>query len=199
MPVTCPRCGWQGEQAQYCARCGATLEAPAASPGSAFSRPQHPPAAPYAAAPVATAYAPRVESAVRPAGFWIRFLAIIIDFFFFLFVQSVLWGMGWVVWGAGIGVGRVLWTATHLFSGLIHAAYVIGFHWRWGQTFGKMLMQIRVVRMDGGPLSLGQSIGRYFATFLSAIILDIGFIMAGLRSDKRALHDLLAGTRVERL
>jgi uncharacterized RDD family membrane protein YckC len=62
-----------------------------------------------------------------------------------------------------------------------------------------MLMQIRVVRMDGGPLTLGQSIGRYFASYLSALTLSIGFIMAGLRSDKRALHDLLAGTRVERL
>jgi uncharacterized RDD family membrane protein YckC len=48
-------------------------------------------------------------------------------------------------------------------------------------------------------LSFGQATGRYFATFLSALILCIGFIMAGIRSDKRALHDLLAGTRVVRL
>jgi len=27
----------------------------------------------------------------------------------------------------------------------------------------------------------------------------LGFVMAGLRRDKRALHDLIAGTRVERL
>jgi len=60
-----------------------------------------------------------------------------------------------------------------------------------------MALQIRVVSMDGGPLSFGQSVGRYFATFLSALILGIGFVMAGVRSDKRALHDLLAGTRVE--
>jgi uncharacterized RDD family membrane protein YckC len=89
--------------------------------------------------------------------------------------------------------------ATHLFNWIIGALYFIVFHYRGGQTFGKMLMQVRVVRMEGGPLTLGQSIGRYFATYLSAIILSIGFIMAGLRSDKRALHDLLAGTRVERL
>ena len=51
----------------------------------------------------------------------------------------------------------------------------------------------------GEPLTFGQATGRYFATFLSAIILCIGFIMAGIRTDKRALHDLLAGTRVIRL
>ena len=89
--------------------------------------------------------------------------------------------------------------ATQLFSSLIGAAYTIAFHWMWGQTLGKMALQIRVVSMDGGPLSFGQAVGRYFATFLSALILGIGFIMAGVRSDKRALHDLLAGTRVEYL
>ena len=84
-----------------------------------------------------------------------------------------------------------LWTLL-----LIGAGYFIGFHYQWGQTFGKMLMQIRVVRMDGGPLTLGQSIGRYFATYLSAIILSIGFIMAGFDDEKRALHDRICDTRV---
>ena len=196
MLVICPRCGWQGEQAQYCARCGATLEAAAAAPGSVFSRPA-PPSAPYTTSPVVTAYVPRVEAPARPAGFWIRFVAYIIDGFFLLVVQAVLWGVGWTVGGGG--GWRAVGAATHLFNWLIGAAYFIGFHYRGGQTFGKMLMQIRVVRMDGGPLTLGQSIGRYFGTYLSAIILSIGFIMAGLRRDKRALHDLLAGTRVERL
>jgi uncharacterized RDD family membrane protein YckC len=140
---------------------------------------------------------PRVEAPARPAGFWIRFVAYIIDWFFLVLVQAVLWGVGWMV-GSG-GGWRAVGAATHLFNWLIGAGYFIGFHYHWGQTFGKMLMQIRVVRMDGGPLTLGQSIGRYFATYLSAIILSIGFIMAGLRRDKRALHDLLAGTRVERL
>ena len=34
--------------------------------------------------------------------------------------------------------------------------------------------------------------------FLSALILMIGFIMAGFRQDKRALHDLLFRTQVLR-
>jgi uncharacterized RDD family membrane protein YckC len=196
MSVTCPRCGWQGEQAQYCARCGAALGGAGPAPGSVFSSPS-PPSAPYAAPSVATAYAPRVETLARPAGFWIRFVAYIMDGFLLLVVQAFLWGVGWM--SAGGGGWRAVGAATHLFNWLIGAAYFIVFHYRWGQTFGKMLMQVRVVRMDGGPLTLGQSIGRYFGTYLSAIILSIGFIMAGLRRDKRALHDLLAGTRVERL
>jgi uncharacterized RDD family membrane protein YckC len=139
-----------------------------------------------------------VEAPVRLAGFWIRVVAHVIDWLFLLLIQIVLWSVGWAV-GSGAGSWRAVGTATQLFNSIISPLYFIVFHFRWGQTFGKMLMQIRVVRMDGGSLTLGQSIGRYFATFLSILILFIGFIMAGLRSDKRALHDLLAGTRVERL
>jgi uncharacterized RDD family membrane protein YckC len=193
MPVTCPRCGWQGEAAQYCARCGASLVTPGAPVGPTFPPPVQPTITPYAPYPA------RPQVAVRPAGFWIRFVALVIDGFFLLLVQAVLIGLGWLLWGEGTRSGTAVAVATHLFNWIISNVYTIVFHWRWGQTFGKMLMQIRVVRMDGGPLSLGQSIGRYFATILSTLTLGIGFIMAGARSDKRALHDLLAGTRVERL
>jgi len=138
----------------------------------------------------------RVGLTARPAGFWIRFVAVFIDGLILLFVQGILYSMGWVMAG---GRGMAVQGATNIFGTLLGAAYGIVFHWLWGQTPGKMALQIKVVSMDGGPLTFGQATGRYFATFLSAIILCIGFIMAGIRTDKRALHDLLAGTRVVRL
>lgn len=122
-----------------------------------------------------------------------------IDAAVLLLAQAILFGTGWMLWGMGAGAGILVKGVTQLFSSLVGAAYSVVLHWIWGQTLGKMALQIRVVRMDGGPLSFGQSVVRYLATFLSAIILGIGFIMAGLREDKRALHDLLAGTRVEYL
>ena len=190
MSVTCPRCGWQGEQARYCARCGGDLSAvPGAAP-SLFPPPPHPTTSPGMMP---------VSAALRPAGFWIRFVAVMIDGVVLLVAQGILFGAGWAFWGGGMDAGMAVKAATHLFSSLIGAGYSIVFHWLWGQTLGKMALQVKVVSMDGGPLSFGQSVGRYFATFLSALILGIGFIMAGVRSDKRALHDLLAGTRVERL
>lgn len=66
-----------------------------------------------------------------------------------------------------------------------------------GQTVGKMLLGIRVVATGGGPLGLGPALLRTLAYVLSAIPLGLGFLMAGLRNDGRALHDLMAGTRVE--
>ena len=186
MQVTCARCGWQGENAQYCSRCGADLRRAPTAGTMPFPSPLSRPAA----APV------RVSITARPAGFWIRFVAALIDGFVLLFTQGILYSMGWVASG---GSGIAVQGATNLFGTLLSACYGIGFHWRWGQTPGKMALQIKVVSMDGGPLSFGQATGRYFATFLSAIILGFGFIMAGIRTDKRALHDMLAGTRVVRL
>jgi uncharacterized RDD family membrane protein YckC len=190
MAVTCKRCGWQGDEARYCARCGAELGASPAAPPASFPPP--PLRAP------AQGFVP-VSAATRPAGFWIRFVAVMIDGVVLLMAQGILFGAGWMLWGGGMNAGILVRGATSLFSSLIGAGYSIVFHWIWGQTLGKMALQIRVVSMDGGPLSFGQAVGRYFGTFLSGLILGIGFIMAGVRSDKRALHDLLAGTRVEHL
>jgi uncharacterized RDD family membrane protein YckC len=193
MQVTCQRCGWQGENAQYCSRCGAHLgQLQTASPS-----PFPPPSV------VSPALAPGsflVTTAERPAGFWIRYATLqSIDSAVLILAHGGLVGVGWLVSGGSPVAGMVVQAAVLFGTFLVSAAYFIFFHWAWGQTLGKMALQIKVVSMDGGPLSPGQAVGRYLATYLSALILGIGFIMAGIRSDKRALHDLLAGTRVVRL
>jgi uncharacterized RDD family membrane protein YckC len=190
MQVTCQRCGWQGENAQYCSRCGASL---GTSPVAARGPFPLPPVSPPAPAPV------QVTVSIRPAGFWIRFVAVFIDGIVLLVAQGILFSAGWMASGGSTGGGMAVKALVNVFGTLLGAAYGIIFHWLWGQTLGKMALQIKVVSMEGGPLTFGQAAGRYFATFLSAIILCIGFIMAGIRTDKRALHDLLAGTRVVRL
>src|SRR5437667_176087 len=68
-----------------------------------------------------------------------------------------------------------------------------------GQTIGKMIVGVKVAAAAGEPPPLGTALLRYLAYFASAGIFTLGFVMAGLRHDKRALHDLIAGTRVERL
>jgi len=75
-------------------------------------------------------------------------------------------------------------------------AYYVWMHGRWGQTLGKMALGMKVVRTDGDPLGYGGAFLRWLGSLFSAVILMIGYLMAGLRSDKRALHDLVAGSRV---
>jgi uncharacterized RDD family membrane protein YckC len=65
-------------------------------------------------------------------------------------------------------------------------------------TPGKMVIGAKVVCADGSAVSLGRAFGRYFAKILSGLILCIGFILVGLDSQKRGLHDMICDTRVIR-
>ncbi|EQD60246.1 membrane protein containing RDD domain protein, partial [mine drainage metagenome] len=51
---------------------------------------------------------------------------------------------------------------------------------------------------DGERIGFGRATGRYFATFLSVIILFFGYFMIGWTQRKQALHDMMAGTLVVR-
>ncbi|MBN9091102.1 MAG: RDD family protein [Reyranella sp.] len=66
----------------------------------------------------------------------------------------------------------------------------------YGATLGKWILGLRVVDDQGGRISFLRASGRFFAKFISALILTIGFIMVALTDRKRALHDILAGTLV---
>ena len=66
----------------------------------------------------------------------------------------------------------------------------------WATTIGKRLFGLYVIRTDGSKVGLGRALVRYVMYSVSAIILLVGFITIGLRSDKRGLHDLICDTRV---
>ena len=60
---------------------------------------------------------------------------------------------------------------------------------RYQASFGKLAIGMKVVDRDGKRLSIPIAIGRNLLKFLSAIILFIGFMMAGWTRRKQALHD----------
>jgi len=63
-------------------------------------------------------------------------------------------------------------------------------------TIGMLAMGIKIVRPDGAKISYKQSIGRYFASWISGLILMVGYLMAVWDEEKRTLHDRWANTRV---
>ncbi len=65
-----------------------------------------------------------------------------------------------------------------------------------GQTLGKYIMGVRVVRLDGRRLSFFQSFLRWIGYFLSAIPLGLGFFMSLVDDRRRTLHDRMVGTCV---
>jgi uncharacterized RDD family membrane protein YckC len=65
-----------------------------------------------------------------------------------------------------------------------------------GQTIGKRIMGLRVVRMDGSRLTFWQGILRVLGYWLSALPLFLGFAWALFSDQRRAWHDYLANTCV---
>lgn len=141
-------------------------------------------------------------SAWHYGGFWIRFLARLIDGFALVLVQACIAIAFYGAFGAEFRIGLVrsepaaVRLSYQLLSYAIAFVYEIVFLRYWGATLGKMALGLKVVRSDGASLSWGIAIGRYFMYIVSGIILLIGYIMAGFDGQKRALHDRVCDTRV---
>ena len=92
----------------------------------------------------------------------------------------------------------VLQALNLLMSIVFPAAYTTWLLGKYGATVGKMACKIRVVKADGSPIQYMRALGRFFAEWLSGMILLIGYIMAAFDSEKRTLHDRICNTRVIR-
>jgi uncharacterized RDD family membrane protein YckC len=65
-----------------------------------------------------------------------------------------------------------------------------------GRTFGMAVGGVRVVRADGQELGTRRAVVRVLALPLSFLLLGLGILLIVLRVDRRALHDLIAGSAV---
>ena len=128
------------------------------------------------------AFAPRRET--RYGGFWIRVAAYLLDLILLVLVQLIL--------------DQALDSSAQvaLLNGLFGWFYFAGCESMLGGTPGKRICGLRVVDEDGRDISFLRATGRYFAKFISSLILMIGFIMVAFDSEKQGLHDKLAGTYV---
>jgi uncharacterized RDD family membrane protein YckC len=80
------------------------------------------------------------------------------------------------------------------FLGLMKFGYFSAFTAVGGQTIGKMALGLRVVSETNRPVNGTCAVRRTIAAITSLI--GLGFIPALIGSDRRALHDRLAHTRV---
>jgi uncharacterized RDD family membrane protein YckC len=142
-----------------------------------------------------------VAAHMEYAGFWIRGCARFIDGIIVGVANLAISLLLRMSFGLGAGkAGFVAGGVVLVFA--INTAFAVlyeaGFLVRNGATPGKMILGLRVVTADGGPISWGRAIARYFGYWLDTITLLIGYIMAAFDSEKRALHDHICGTRVVR-
>ncbi len=94
----------------------------------------------------------------------------------------------------GLGVLPIVLFIIQFGLGIGYEVFMIG---KYGATLGKMACKIKVVTADGGSVSYGRALGRYFAKILSGLTCLIGYIIAIFDNpQKRALHDHICNTRV---
>lgn len=139
----------------------------------------------------------------RYAGFWIRYVAYMIDYLLLGVVQSIftIAAMAPFLNARGIDPDRMVpfmiaYGGAVVFSLVVNALYEAYFLGKNGATPGKMVLGLKVIRPDGRPVTWKTGLGRFFAKLLSGLTLMIGYIMAGWDDEKRALHDRVCDTRV---
>jgi uncharacterized RDD family membrane protein YckC len=215
----CSKCGATvADGLAFCGACGAPVpgftagpppSAVASTPGTTPTvTPSYPP-------PVVPAWqVPVTHPTVGYAGFWLRLVAVIIDFIVLHFVKMILF----LPFGIGVGLGmHDMFRVRHPHDigelmpmlGLVIRLAIISsiVQWlyfslmessSWQATLGKKALGLTVTDLEGRRINFGRATGRYFSKYISTFILGIGWLMAGFTERKQALHDIIAGTLVLR-
>lgn len=195
----CTNCGQMNEaNAVFCSRCGSRqpVAGQPVVPVGANS--------PSGAVPAQQAYVPTAAAFQGYAGFWLRFVAFIIDA---ILLAVVTWPLSLFF---GFGFHHMPFGRPHVIFPLFFGGMFIGpirfvvgwLYWAgmesssYQATLGKMAVGVKVTDSVGNRISFARATGRYFAKILSWMTLAIGFAMAGFTQRKQALQDILADTLV---
>lgn len=146
-----------------------------------------------------------MTAAPHYGGFWIRVVAAIIDFFLMFAVSfpvRLLSGSIVTVMGMNaqmpvhemLVMRRVVRIAVALLLVFSYRATMESSKFQ--ATLGKIAMRLKVTDVQGNRISLGRAAGRYFAKYISALTLGLGYLMVGFDAQKQGLHDRIAGTLV---
>ena len=125
--------------------------------------------------------------------FLLRLGSAIIDYMILLIMPLTGLLSEKLVGGSGFGVftDRTLWFLAVLLAG----ANVIILPLVKGQSIGKMITGIRIVRSDGTPAGRGSLFLRQTLGYLLTLAtFGLGFLICALNGSGRTLHDFLTGT-----
>ncbi|GHM99789.1 hypothetical protein WSM22_12790 [Cytophagales bacterium WSM2-2] len=151
------------------------------------------------------------------AGFWLRFVAYIIDYIVIYIAQAFIvvpvlgiiginfanqamasggemsegdiMSMVMTVIAAASAVALLVFIMQVLYYSLMESSKFQG-------TLGKMALGLIVTDANGAKLDFTKALIRNLCKIISAVILCIGYIMAGFTEKKQALHDMIANTLV---
>ena len=181
----CPKCGSEvPPDAKFCVSCGATV--------GQVSPPPPTPAAGYSPAGALADLGSRIVAGLIDF-IIIGIIAAIIVFVMFIpaTVRPALmmgtYGFGWSWFGGMFGVQFLLW--------LIYFTYFEGTS---GQTIGKKLSHVRVVKEDGSRCDFGSALIRSLLRIVDSLptVYILGIILIAATDKRQRLGDMLARTVV---
>ncbi|MBP1970107.1 putative RDD family membrane protein YckC [Virgibacillus natechei] len=134
----------------------------------------------------------------RYAGFWMRFWAYLVDLIIVFSINGILLSpFKFINNGAPVDIG--FWTLTGVIGSAVFYLYFLLMTRFLGQTIGKMLFGLRVVREDAEPLKWSdllfrELVGRFLhrVFFFAAII----YVVVAFTPEKQGVHDMIGNTRV---
>ncbi len=148
----------------------------------------------------------------RFGGFWRRLLAYSVDKFILYLMSLILFLVGLLAMGLrGVSLGSIAVTGNlprgmGLFMAvyfvtmiLMDMIYFIWFHGTVGQTLGKKLFGLRVIRISGEKMTLGIAFLRWVGSLISGILFYLGYIWIAFDNRKQGWHDKIAATLVVRV
>ena len=189
--MMCADCGYENlAEAQFCARCGASL-VPTVGSSSLETEPTPPSVQP--------------ATSIKFPVFWRRFGAGIIDFgivvcLLILGLSPLLFFVAVCDTGFCNNAFGVIWIGVALLWLLLPGLYFVLFTGISGQTLGKKFVRIKVVNAQGNIPVLGHgALREVVGKIISTIPLRLGFFWIGWNERKQGWHDVLADTYVVRI
>ena len=160
-------------------------------------QPAPPGGSPHPYAPLSAKEAENLRG--QHAGFASRFIAFVVDCVVsigvFMLVLSAASFAASVLTGSSIHWSRGnTWVIVAFF---VWEFFYYAYFWTAsGKTPGMVLLGVQVVGQDGTSVGTRRGLLRTLAFPLSFLLLGLGFLGILLQRDRRALHDLIAGTAV---
>lgn len=135
------------------------------------------------------------DNGSKPVGLPLRLVAYLIDWTVLTVIDYALGGV-FEVAGVRPFAGELSEVALPTLTGLIYFGYFFSTS---GQTLGKSVLGLKVVRLDGRPLDWATGLIRYIGYLFSAMVFFLGFILIAVDPRHQGLHDKLARTTVVRV
>ncbi|MBF0426496.1 MAG: RDD family protein [Magnetococcales bacterium] len=173
----------------FCSQCGERVASPDSAQAAASTATDHL----ADASTTSITLSPPTGRAFSHAGFWVRVAASFYDQLILIIPSLIVGAIAGFLFGAVMRDRAGLDMLGSLIGWIVGWVYFANMESsRQQASLGKMLVKIKVVDLDGNPVSFSKASGRYFGKIVSTLALFVGFLMVGWTEKKQGLHDKMA-------